>query len=247
MRFEINLASHPYQDVQEFLLRWGVAVALLAVVTIGLVYQATHALVSWRQTRKEVTALEQQIADRDRKRAEVEAFLNRPENSETRDRSRFLNALIARKAFSWTEVFTDLEKLEVHLRVASPVREPAIELVSRIEQAPNFSHASIVSEGLQNANQQNRGQAEIWEFNINAIYIPAFARAQEPANAERASTEKAEAQAENPEDAPSGDAKPGDVKKPGDIKKPAETKSAGTKAGDKNKVEAIKEARNGRH
>jgi type IV pilus assembly protein PilN len=216
MRFDINLASQPYQDVRQFLIRWGVAVGVLAVLMSGLVYSATKAAFSWRITRQQVSLLEQQIADREHKRAEVEAFLNRPENSETRDRSRFLNALIARKAFSWTEVFTDLERivpahlkvvairpavndedqLIVRLRVTSPQRGQAIELVSRIEQSPHFRHATISSEGLQNANQQNRGQAEVWEYEISAIYIPGFARPQQPAAAVAAKPPKEQPEAE---------------------------------------------------
>jgi type IV pilus assembly protein PilN len=196
MRFEINLASQPYQDVQKFLTRWGIAVGVLAVITILLTYRATSDVLSWRITRKQVNTLEQQIAERERKKSDVEAFLNRPENSETRDRSRFLNSLIARKAFSWTEVFTDLERivpahlkvvairpkvndedqLMVHLRVASPEREPAIELVSRIEQSPHFSHAAIISEVLGKEAGAHNQDIEIWNFDIIAMYIPAFAR-----------------------------------------------------------------------
>jgi type IV pilus assembly protein PilN len=211
MRFEINLASQPYQDVQKFLTRWGVAVGLLAVVTIGLTYNATGALRSWRDTRRQVNALTLQIADRERKKSEVEAFLARPENSETRDRSRFLNTLIARKAFSWTEIFTDLERivpahlkvlgirprvneqdqLAVHLRVSSPVREPAIELVSRIEQSPHFSRAEIISETLSRESSGRNQEAEAWDYDISAIYVPAFAR---PADKEAGKTPEAKSE-----------------------------------------------------
>src|SRR5512132_1679954 len=104
MRFDINLASQPYQDVQRFLLRWGLAIFALLLFTGGLVYAATTAFMSWRVTDKQIRYVRSQIAERDRQKAQVEAFLNRPENRETRDRSQFLNALIARKAFSWTEV-----------------------------------------------------------------------------------------------------------------------------------------------
>ena len=58
------------------------------------------------------------IADRDRRRAEAEEFLNRQENRNTRDKSQFLNELIERKAFSWTRVLENLEKVmppRVHL------------------------------------------------------------------------------------------------------------------------------------
>ena len=196
MRFEINLASQPYQDVQKFLTRWGVAVGVLALLTIGLAHYATRAVLNWRITRKQVSSFEQQIAKQEQRKSDVEAFLNRPENSQTRDRSRFLNSLIARKAFSWTEVFTDLEgimpahvkvtairpnvneqdQLAVHLRVSSPTREPAIELVNRIERSPHFSQAEILSENLVKVETGHNQEAESWDFDIRAIYIPGFAR-----------------------------------------------------------------------
>jgi Tfp pilus assembly protein PilN len=136
--------------------------------------------------------LQQQIADRDQQKAEIQAFLNRPENRETRDQSQFLNFLFARKAFSWTEVFTDLEKimpprlhviaihptvnnqnqLELHLSTAGSTRDAATELVHRLEESSHFSHAEILTESI--VQQQNQPQSFL--FQISAVYIPSFAR-----------------------------------------------------------------------
>jgi type IV pilus assembly protein PilN len=197
MRFEINLASQPYQDARRFLWRWGVITLFVALVAGGLVYAATSAFISWRATNSNISSLQQQIDARNREKAEDETVLGRAENRETRQRSQFLNALIARKAFSWTEVFTDLEhivpprlrvlgiqpsvnedsELELNLRVDSSSRDAAIELVRRLEQSPHFTHAVILSESLRNAqNQREVG----WQYDIRAIYIPSFARAQKP-------------------------------------------------------------------
>ena len=71
------------------------------------------------------------IADRDRCRAEAERISEPPENRTTRDMSQFLNELIERKAFSWTRVLENLEKVmppRVHLVSISPRtgrRQPA--------------------------------------------------------------------------------------------------------------------------
>ncbi len=191
MRFDINLASQPYQDVRRFLVRWGLALLGVALVTAALAYVAGGAVMSWRITNKEAAYLHQQIAERDRQKSAVEAFLNRPENRDTRDRSQFLNALIARKAFSWTEVFSDLEgmvparlqvnsiapqvndqgQLQVLLTVSAPSHEPAIELLRRIEASPHFSNAQVLSEGTRQESNVTVVQTE-----ISAIYIPRFAR-----------------------------------------------------------------------
>ncbi len=201
MRFDINLASQPYQDVQRFLVRWGVALFAVALVTAGLVYATTNAVMAWRVTERQQRHLRQQIADRDRQKAEVEAFLNRPENRDTVDRSRFLNLLLARKAFSWTEIFSDLEKvmppklkvvniqpqinddnqLELHLIVTGGAREGAIELVRRLETSPHFDRPEVRSETLRMAGPQNQPEEQ---FDITAIYVPRFARAGRPADKE---------------------------------------------------------------
>ena len=203
MRFEINLASQPFQDVRRFLLRWGVAALALGVVTVALVYMASAAFFSWRVTEREVNSLQQQIADRDQQKAEIQAFLDRPENRDTRDRAQFLNFLFARKAFSWTEVFTDLEKimpprlrvvairpavnnenqLELHLSVSGGARDAVVELAHRLEQSPHFSHAVILTESVQQTESGPRQQTrtDSYRFELSANYIPSFARPAERA------------------------------------------------------------------
>jgi type IV pilus assembly protein PilN len=199
MRFDINLASQPYQDARRFLWRWGVITLVVALVTGGLVCAATSAFFSWRVANSNIRSLQQQIDARNREKAEDETILGRAENRETRQRSQFLNALIARKAFSWTEVFTELEhivpprlrvlaiqpnvnednELELNLRVDSSSRDAAIELVRRLDQSSHFAHAVILSESLRTGqNQQQAG----WQYDIRAIYIPSFARAKEPSS-----------------------------------------------------------------
>jgi type IV pilus assembly protein PilN len=192
MRLNINLASQPYQDVRRFYLRWGLAVFATLLLTIGLVYAASTSIRSWRTTRKQISERRAQIAERDRQRAAVEAFLARPANRDTRDRSQFINYLIARKAFSWTEVFTDLEKiipprlhvvsiqptinnnqLELHMVVAGSSREAVIELLSRLEDSPHFAHAQVNNES---ATPPSAGSPDTVRFDISALYVPNFSR-----------------------------------------------------------------------
>ena len=208
MRFNINLATQPHEDVQRFYLRWTLGLLVLAVVSAGLIYAAVTSYLSWRVTAREIASVRSQIAERDQQRAAVEAFLNRPENRETRNRSQFLNALIARKAFSWTEVFSDLEKivpphlrvysirpevdednqLQLHIEVVGPSRDSANELVYHLEQSPHFKDARVDTESRQ-AEAQN--QPALVRFQISAVYLPSWSieRAQRSAASE--STKKA--------------------------------------------------------
>ena len=131
-----------------------------------------------------------EIAQRDQERAQAEAFLSQPQNRTIRDRSQFLNALIERKAFSWTHVFEDLERvmparlhvvsihpeltsddqLQIKLTVAGESRDRAIDLVRRMEESPRFRQPEINSENAQ-TNSQTPGDNV--EFNISALYVPA--------------------------------------------------------------------------
>ena len=130
-----------------------------------------------------------EITKRDQERAQAEAFLNQPQNRDIRDRSQFLNALIQRKSFSWTQVFADLEKvmparlhvvsihpeiteeeqLQIKLTVAGDSRERALDLVKRMEESPRFRQPVVNSENAQ-TNSQTPGDNV--EFNISALYAP---------------------------------------------------------------------------
>jgi type IV pilus assembly protein PilN len=183
---DINLATQPYEDARRFWLRWGGAVAGLGLLTLLLVYLAVVGLLTARQDRNLIHQRQEQIADRDREKAQAEALLNRPENSSTRDRSQFLNDLFQRKAFSWTRVFEELERimparlhvvsirpeaasdnqLAIKLIVAGDSREHALALVERMEGSQRFQQTRIEQETALT------GQADSVQFEVSAVYVP---------------------------------------------------------------------------
>src|SRR5246127_4808545 len=187
MRLDINLASQPYEDARQFWMRWGSAVVALGLLTLVLL---AADITGWVNARRDRTAIAQKramIAERDRIRANAERILNLPENRSTRDQSQFLNELIERKAFSWTRVLENLEKVmppRVHLvsispqldednelalkmTVAGDSRERAIELARRMEESRRSAQTASVSEHF---SQSTTGDTE--QFEIAAIYIP---------------------------------------------------------------------------
>ena len=118
MRLDINLASQPYEDARQFWVNWGAAVGAVAVLTLVLLTLDITGWVNARRDRAAIAQIKSMIADRDRLRAQAEKTLNLPQNRTTRDESQFLNELIERKAFSWTQVLESLEKVmppRVHL------------------------------------------------------------------------------------------------------------------------------------
>jgi len=197
MRLDINLASQPYEDARQFWMRWGTAVVAVGLLTLILV---TLDVTGWINARRDRAAMAEKralIADRDRLRASAEEFLNRPENRSTRDTSQLLNELIERKAFSWTRVLENLEKVmpaRVHvvsinpqlneenelglkMTVAGDSRDRAIELARRMEESGRFADTNITGE---RSTQSATGDTE--QMDIVATYIPEplFASTTEP-------------------------------------------------------------------
>jgi type IV pilus assembly protein PilN len=189
VRLNINLATKPYQDVRRILLQWGGLVLLLAVLTAALVGTAVSI---WRQSRDvntRIAALKSEMATLDRQHAEALAVLHKPQNVSVVETSKFLNGLIARKSFSWTRVFMQLEQImppklhivsispqlqpktntvEVHLTVAGTSREAAVELVKRLEQSPSFRDARITEE----SDMREKASQDTVKFQLTALYVP---------------------------------------------------------------------------
>jgi len=187
MRLNINLASRPYEDARSFWLRWGTALAAAGIVTLVVLFFGVSGWFSARADRKLIAGYKAQIAERDQERASAEAFLNMAGNRATRDKSQFLNALIERKAFSWTKVFEELEKvmpprlhvvsirpemgpdnqLQLKLVVAGESSERAIDLERRMEESPHFNQTYITQE----QHQQGQTPGDMVTYDITTHYM----------------------------------------------------------------------------
>jgi len=187
MRFDINLASSPYQDARSFYRRYGTALGLMALLTLVLIGVAWHEWSSTRSVSAQIDEVHNAIAELDRQKAEAERILNLPENSGTRDGAQFVNQLITRKAFSWTQVFAQLEKMmpnQIHVVSITPELgaddqlsmkiilagdslDKAIELMHNLEKSPNFRDPRI---DAQQADRQNAGDSI--DVAVSALYVP---------------------------------------------------------------------------
>jgi len=168
MRLNINLATHPYEDAREFWARWGAGVGVLALLTLLLLGWTVRSWTNAGRDRHNIAQLQQQIAERDRQRAEAQTFLDMAANHSTRDQSQFLNTLIQRKSFSWTQVFEDLEQvmpedlhvvslrpefneqneMQLDMKVVGNTRSAAVDLVHRMEGSKHFQNAQLVQEAI---------------------------------------------------------------------------------------------------
>ena len=189
MRVEINLATHAYEDLRRFWLRWGGILGGLGALLLVLLFLVIHGWDQARVTQKFISQGKQQVASLDRERAAAAATLNRPQNRTIRDRSQFLNNLFERKAFSWTQVFEDLERimpprvhvvsihpdmasenqLQIKLVVAGDSPGRVLELVRKMEGSQHFKqteiHVQTSVTGLQNS-------GDTVSFDISALYVP---------------------------------------------------------------------------
>ena len=192
MRFDINLASQPYEAARFYRRRVGAVVAALAIVTALLVGYIVYQRAQSRGINKQLAEVRREINGLDFEDAQARALLNKPANRDIADQSEFLNELFARKALSWTRVFTEMEKivppnlhvvsmkpeytktndLMLHVVVATDSRDRAIELVRRMEKSTHFRQAQVVAENVTaNSSDQSAGPGNI-QFDIAAIYIP---------------------------------------------------------------------------
>ncbi len=191
MRLNINLASLKYEDVRQFFIRWGAALAVLAalaVVLAGLSYlKYSRSTASARQTRE----LQGKIAALEKQRQQAADFEKRPENREVTEQKKFWNSQIARRLFSWTQLFNDLQKimprrafldsvqpeltpenrLKLKLTIAGEKKENARELVEKMENSTRFHSPRIVSENVEKRTKP--GAVPNYKFEIETYYEPA--------------------------------------------------------------------------
>lgn len=165
MRFNINLASQRYEDAGEFYRRWIPLLLVLALLTVGLSAKAISVFRDSRKADREIHQIDQRLHELEKVRSDASSTLAKPENSGTRDTAQFLNEAFRLKAFSWTQVMSDLEQLvpsgvqvvsikpkfdddqlQFDMEVGSQNRARVIELVRRMESSPRFPSATIASE-----------------------------------------------------------------------------------------------------
>jgi Tfp pilus assembly protein PilN len=196
MRLDINLATQPYEDGRRFWMRWGPILGVAGVVTLALMVTAISSWAAARKDQVQISRFNDDIAKCEQERAKAQEVMDRPENRSTRDQSKFINGLIRRKSFSWTQVFADLEhmmppelhvtaihpevakdnQLQIKLSVVGKSRERAFQLVHRMEQSPRFYQPQIEEESHQTAQS-----GEVTHFEIASAYIPQVDVAAAPA------------------------------------------------------------------
>ncbi len=185
MKVSINLASKPFVELRPLFAQLKLAMGGLAVLALGLSVAVHFYAIQAKQATAAMDALKAQTLAVQERTAANERRMRLPENQGELARSQFLNTLFAEKAFSWTGVMMDLERVvpqgvqvtsidpeiskqgvvTIHLRVTGD-RDKAIQLVRNLEVSKRFldprlgGEQALTSEkakaiGAQGANFQN--------------------------------------------------------------------------------------------
>jgi len=191
MRLNINLASQKYEDVKQFYVRWGTAIALTAALTVALIVLAWLNYSSARTSSVRIRELQQKIAALQRVRAAAEEISNRPENHDVIMQKNYWNRQFIRRSFSWTQLFNDLQKImparafvsSVHPEIALDDRvkvklsleikgdkhDNALELVRRMENSARFHGTTISSDTTE---KDSHSGALLYKLAIVTYYQP---------------------------------------------------------------------------
>jgi hypothetical protein len=190
MRVNINLASQKYEDVRQFYLRWGVAVAALAALTVLLATLAYLKYSGATEAKREIKDLQEKVDALSNERARLVAFENSPENRDVTQQKKFWNTQLAKRSFSWTQLLNDMQRImprrasldsvqpeitpegrvKLRLTITGEKREDARELEQKMENSTRFHSTHIVSEST--VKGPSPSIPPVYKFEIEAFYVP---------------------------------------------------------------------------
>ena len=194
MRISVNLATRPFVELRPLLARLRIAMGLLALLAIGLYFGLNRLNARAKVATAEMDMLKARTSTFEQERVRNETRMKQADNQSVLQRSQFLNALFARKSFSWTAVMMDLEKVlppgvqvtsidpviskegdvSIRLRVTGD-RERAIQLVRNLERSERFVTPRLGGETALTAEKANAiGRAGPVIRNVSAGEDQAF-------------------------------------------------------------------------
>jgi type IV pilus assembly protein PilN len=134
--FDLNLSTRPFPAYRLTNLLLAVVLAVLVFVTAWQAYGFTRYSSLAREIRDSERTARVESEALGRRLGELQLQLNTPQASAKLTEIGFLNNLIARKSFSWTEVFANLESLvpdSVHLTSLRPDISPDGRILMHME------------------------------------------------------------------------------------------------------------------
>ena len=189
MRIRLNVATQPLESHRRFIAG---SVALGVVGLVALVVLSTsvaRALRENRGQRAEISGYRDQLARMETQRRLLASFFDSPQTKTVVDRATFLNSMIDQRAFPWTKIFTDLEKVlpagvrvvsiepemrhgevDVKLAVGATSTASANAFLKALQSSPAFSQLRIRDE----TRTQGTDQQDQLLLQLDAVYSGAL-------------------------------------------------------------------------
>ncbi len=186
----LNLASHPYRDYRPLYAVVVLASLLIAFMLLNNIETGYRYVRDTRTTRDKIAQIDQQAQAENRRAAEAMQRIRGVNVKVLSEQAQFVNARLAERAFSWSELLDRLERVlpnDVRIESVSPAfdkngmvhlsllavaknGEGMVHTLDRLNRDPRFSNAFPTSE-----NKSNTG----YTFGIGVDYRPSIARAVE--------------------------------------------------------------------
>jgi type IV pilus assembly protein PilN len=168
MRISVNLANRPFVELRPLFARLRLAMVVLTLLAVGLWFSLRSLEAKARVAQAQMDGLKAETQRYQHERQVNEARMHQPQNMAVLERSQYLNAVFAKKSFSWTAVMMDLEKVlpvgvqvtsiepnitkegdvTIRLRVSGD-RDRAVLLVRNLETSQRFLLPRLSSEQAQ--------------------------------------------------------------------------------------------------
>jgi len=195
MRISVNLATRPFVELRPLFARLRLAMIALGVLAIGLGFGLHSLNTKAKAAQAQMDALKAKTEQFQQELRQNTARMHQPQNMAVLERSQFLNAVFARKSFSWTAVMMDLEKVlptgvqvtsieptiakdggvSIRLRVSGD-RDKAVQLVRNLETSQRFVGPRLAGEAAQTQEGHGGGGPVTMpgavEFDIFSGYNP---------------------------------------------------------------------------
>ena len=195
MRISVNLANRPFVELRPLFARLRLAMVVLAMLAAGLWFALRSLEAKARVAQAQMDQLKAKTLQYQQERQVNEARMHQPQNMAVLERSQYLNAVFARKSFSWTAVMMDLERVlptgvqvtsiepviskegdvTIRLRVSGD-RERTVQFVRNLEMSQRFLLPRLSSEQAQ-TQEGNHTAAQVLapgavQFEILSGYNP---------------------------------------------------------------------------
>jgi Tfp pilus assembly protein PilN len=184
----LNLASRPYRDYRPVYAVVVVASLLIAFMLLNNIETGYRYARDTRTTRDKIAAIEQQTRAEEQRTALADQRIHSFNVKVLSDQAQFVNARLAERAFSWSELLDRLERVLpddvrvesvqpsfaknglVHLTLNAVAKNDAgmVRTLDSFNHDPRFANAFPNSEAKTNVG---------YRFNLGVDYRPSIARA----------------------------------------------------------------------